>query len=475
MFLPFASIVAKVFFCSLADRHRAYRLLFIIFLFTALLGYGSFGILPFFIDRPSKDRGLELGRWILIGIMCSVATISMGVISSLSDAFAVNSAKKNKTNYGFIRVWGTLGWGASSLLLGFINETDKLPFLVPGLIMTIAFISLELVINISWRSKSDFELDMSASDVGLEDVVSAVTQNNQRADASTVTIADCKVCAQDYGTIDENDRANVIDATSFKTEVTSTKEVSDLKIQWILFKEVAKRRPSLFRYMTLFVISGALISLQWSYLFLYLKNIYSSNFTFISSLSMVGQSLCGELPFFILSKIIIKRCGRNVTLSISIISIGIRYLMYQYLLPNASMYFILLTESLAGPGFGLFYVVMTGVGLDYSDCEGVIVKIINDGIVDNSPAEIQRLRQALRATMQSLMSACYEGFGVGIGSVVGGVVIDQYGFRILWLYSSSIAIILGLTNLVIEFCFSASFADREARPTSRPTRDQLQI
>lgn len=438
MVLPFVTILAKVFFCSLADRHRAYRTFFICFLVSSLIGFGSFAVLPFFIKPRPKELGLNLTAWILICIMTSASTISMSVISCLSDAFAMNSSRKNNSSYGWIRLWGTLGWGVSSILLMFINNIKSLPMLVPGLILTIILLVLNLLAQSTWPYKEDFKLDKSASD--YED-----------ADAQTGSDYQQTTAGSGYG-------STALDARSFYeggdnvvvNRSKQTLEVSSIKVQWLLFKEVARRRKSLFRYMALFTISGILISLQWSYFFPYLKKLYQDDFTFISALSMVGQSFIGELPFFIISKYFIKLLGRSNTLSLSFIAIGMRYLLYEYLLPKSSMYFVLLTESLQGPCFGLFYVVMTEVGLDYSDCEGAIVKIVREGVVGEKPEEVQKLRQALRATMQSLMSACYEGLGVGTGSIIGGLVIDYYGFSSLWFWSAHVAILLGVLNFMFD-------------------------
>ena len=356
--------------------------------------------------------------------MTSVATLSMSVISCLSDAFAMNSSKRHNTSYGSIRLWGTLGWGATSFILAFINQTDKLPLLVPGLILTIGLLSLDILFAIFWPYRDDFKLDRSSSDIDQE---------------TYGTTSEIETSVQELSVQTNNNK-----------QQEQHRDISNVSIQWLLFKEVATRRKSLYRYMCLFIISGALISLQWSYFFLFLKNIYSNDFSYISGLSMVAQSMIGELPFFILSSYIVKKLGRMHTLSISIISIGLRYLLYRYLLPNASMYFVLLTESFQGPNFGLFYVVMTEVGLDYSTCEDAIASAVDKGLIANNPNEIKKLRQSLRATMQSLMGACYEGLGLGVGSLIGGLVIDNYGFDNLWFYSAIIAIALGLVNFLVE-------------------------
>lgn len=469
MILPFVTILAKVFFCSLADRHRAYRSFFVWFLISALVGFGSYAVLPIFIEPQPKNQGLNLVTWILICIITSISTISMGVISCLSDAFAMNSAKKRNSSYGFIRVWGTIGWGVSSLVLAYINVTDKFPLLVPGLIMTSVLLATDVIVAVCWPKDEEFKLDKSASDIDLQDVVLALSQEPVTAQVvEKDRIRPSNVHCASYGTNTIEQFSSTVETNenlAVGTRPEIRQNISDVKLQWLLFKEVAGRRVSLFRYLILFTISGALISVQWSYFFLYLNKIYPSNFTFISSISMVGQSFLGELPFFVISKVVVNSLGRSHTLSLSIVTIGMRYLLYQYLLPNASMYFVLVTEAFQGPNFGLFYVVMTDVGLDYSDCEEAIVNIVERGIIDNDVKQIQKLRLALRATMQSVMSACYEGLGLGVGSIAGGLIIDYYGFDQLWTCASIVAIVFGLVNFVIEVSGVPILVDKKPNVT----------
>jgi MFS family permease len=434
--LPFITIGTKLVFCSLADRYQVHRLFFVIFLTTALIGYGSFAVLPFFITKPAESEGLKHGTFALICCMTSVGTISMSVISCLSDAFAINSAKRYRTSYGMIRLWGTIGWGVAALTLSVINETDTLPFLVPGLILTIVLLLTDIMAAIFWRVEDDFKLERNVSDIGIDALESVVTSDSE--------------------SISKNDSAGNKQNGSYGTTQVSTTtndnrhiDITSVHMQWILFKQVASRRKSIFHYMVLFTISGSLITLQWSYFFLYIEKIFTKDFSYISGLSMFSSSMLGELPFFLFSQYIIKSLGRSHTLSVSIASIGLRYLLYEYMLPKF-MYTILLTEIFQGPNFALFYVVMTEVALDYSNCDDAISSIVDAGIVPNDPAQIQKLQVQLKATMQSIMGSCYEGLGVGLGSLLGGFFIDYYGYDSLWFYASFTAISLGLTNLIID-------------------------
>lgn len=479
MWLPFMSMVAKPLFCSLADHYQAYRTFFIMFLGLALFGWGSFGVLPFFIETPLEQQdGLNVQNWIIICIMTFAAYLSMSVLCCLSDAFAVNQAKKTGTSYGKIRVWGTIGWGVSAILVAYLNDIKQLPELVPGLLLTIFCLVLDFIIVVLWRDRSSFELDKPIADIDEADDCPSPTSkslaiphtnknNNDKTDSRPsiidVSMKDVTLFAshdnsqlnqQDYpahllmannkdlscdsikvisssssplpnnmsngqtitsvyGTINNNDYINQKNQSANNNSQQMTGQVNEKKIittrlQLLMLYMVINKRRSLIRFMILFTLAGLLMSMQWVYFFLYLEEIYKDNFTYISSLSMVGQSLLGELPFFIISQKIIDLIGRSNALSFSIATIAIRYLLYIYLLPYSSMYFVILVEALQGPSFGLFYVVMTDIGMDYSNCDDVILKLVDLHHIENNDQDIQTSRRALKATMQGLVSACFE-------------------------------------------------------------------
>lgn len=455
MLLPFVSILVKPFFCSIADRNRSHRKFFLFFLITALIGYGSFGILPFFLSPVTEKDGLIVSRWIIICIMTTTATLSMAVLTCLSDAFAVNSARANVgSTYGGIRVWGTIGWAISSLIIAFLNQNEYLPFLVPGLLLTIYAISFDIIINFLWLNKEDYDLKQSESGQNTDDIVNKINRIEVEGREESSLNQSYKIDANQSLASDESVNYGSTYARPIKISkeiVEFEPRISNIQLQFMLFNYVAKHRPSLFRYLVLFTISGALAALQWSYFFVYLEKIFNEKeFPFFSGLSMIGQSLLGELPFFILAQPLINFIGRTHALSISIATVGARYLMYAYILPTSGGYFVLVTEMFQGPNFGLFYVVLTSVGLDYSDCDDAILEIVQKKLVKNNPAEIEKLRNSLRSLMMAMASASYEGLGVGIGSLIGGFVIDFYSFEKLWLCSSVLAIVLGLLNSLID-------------------------
>lgn len=441
--LTFASVFIKPFFCSLADRKRSHRDLFIIFLAISFISFGSFGILPLFMTELVGEQ-LHLGRWILVGIMLALAQFSMAIITCLSDTFAVNYAQRHKSSYGLIRVWGTVGWGLSALIITFANQSTALPYLVPGLFLTIITLLIDLVLCQSWPNKQDFVIDESCSGQTTEELV---RQINTGAIASNELKESTHQDNQDRSI--EMPRRIQYDAIDTQPQATDQDEIG-FKIQFYLFKSVAILRPSIFRYIFLYVLVGALSVLQWHYSFSYFTRLYGeTDANYFSAISMMSQAVCGELPFFILAQPIINIVGSSHALSLAVISIGFRYLMYVYVLPYSG-YFTLAAELFQGPSFGLFYVVMTTISFDYSDCDDAIISIINKRLVQNDNEKIDKLRHSLRSLMIAIASASYEGLGAGIGAMIGGFVIETYDYPKLWLSAAILAIVSGVLNSAID-------------------------
>lgn len=306
--------------------------------------------------------------------------------------------------------------------------------------MTIVLLLIDLLATTFWPHKDDFQLERPPN-AATGQVAVPVESKTSLTDASSAMLL---TDVQEKQSLDIGCccNGNLEDTT---TKQTALYEPSSFKVQWRLFREVASRRRSIFVYLTLFVLSGAIMSQQWLYFILYLQEIHRADFAFVSSFALMCNAIA-ELPFFALAGPIINTLGRYQTLALSFVSIGARYLLYMYLLPNSSVYLVIISESFQGPCFSLFYVVMTEVANDYSQCEAAIEKVMDEGLVSNNPDNVDKLRQALRATMQSIVSSCYEGLGLGIGSIAGGLIIHYYGFANLWFFSALVGLLVGLSS-----------------------------
>jgi hypothetical protein len=85
-----------------------------------------------------------------------------------------------------------------------------------------------------------------------------------------------------------------------------------------------------------------------------------------------------------------------------------------------------------------------------------ISAIVDSNIVEVENTHIKRCdepepsKPMTHATMQAIMSGCYEGLGLGIGSLMGGLAIDKIGIFHTWRYAAFFALGTMLCNVVIE-------------------------
>lgn len=235
-------------------------------------------------------------------------------------------------------------------------------------------------------------------------------------------------------------------------EPNQSANCASFRLQLVMLGFILKRRRSLVRFLILFIISGFFMSMHWNYFFLFLEDLHGNNFEIVSAFSMICQSIIGELPFFILSRKVIDFFGRSHTLSVVFISMGLRFLLYAFLLPTGSAYLVIVADCLQGPNYGLFYVVMTEVGLEFSYCDDETVEMLGKrgDLNVNDKRQVDSVRLLLKSTIQSVAFACYEGIGLGLGSIVGGFILVNYSFKILWSSMAATALLVGITNSVIE-------------------------
>ena len=171
-----------------------------------------------------------------------------------------------------------------------------------------------------------------------------------------------------------------------------------------------------------------------------------------------------------------QKIGFDHSLSVTFLSIAIRYLSYGFLIKKGHAYYVLIVELTQGPCFGLFYVVMTAIAQTYSvkttallhaqpskedashdqatnatESPSKVVFDVPDLVVNNCPPATKGMdpRERTYATMQGIMSAVYEGAGLGIGALIAGVCIDRMGSESAWILAGFISLAVCTSNLLL--------------------------
>lgn len=112
------------------------------------------------LNQTSSDPQRELSfSWLYFVSSCSVVgSVSMTINIILADSFSANMALKGHKSLGIIRLWGSIGWVSSCIVLSYINTIESVPFLVPALLMFSTVASLNILLVAFWPDKRPFEI-----------------------------------------------------------------------------------------------------------------------------------------------------------------------------------------------------------------------------------------------------------------------------------------------------------------------------
>ncbi|XP_041483567.1 major facilitator superfamily domain-containing protein 6-like isoform X2 [Lytechinus variegatus] len=185
--------------------------------------------------------------------------------------------------------------------------------------------------------------------------------------------------------------------------------------------------PKVIVFFCVMFTIGVMMSFVKTYLFLFIAEINGDE-------TVMGLSLTvccvAEVPFMMFASLFIDKLGHRSVLGIALAGYVVRFICYS-LLQNP--WSVLPIELLHGITFGS----MWPAAVSY--------------IHQNSPPD-------LASTLQSLTQSITNGFGQGVGILIGGVIYDNFGARILFGGSA----ILSLVTLVLYFVVSL-ILDRQER------------
>lgn len=453
--LPFVALIAKPVICSIADKYAAHHHCLLFFITTTIIGYGSLAIYPFFPEIIAHKTLI----WVLFCIGALVGNTSMCIVNSIGDSMAVNSCQRNNVTYGSYRLWGPVGFGIFGAIWGIANQALSMPKYTPGILTMVTILVVNILLLAFWYDRAEFQVvDFSgpptitatpATSTTSQDIAETRPLRSQKPPESGDTVgANTGVAGGDDNNIGINR-----DTQQDSHQGDHPSKLSRFQLLVCLSRE----HISIFGYLFIFTFCGAMTGIHWQFFFRYLEQMSqqdNQSFTLITTLALPVQALGGELLFFMLASSILRRLGASLTLVICLMSFASRYLLYAYLIPNVSVYWVLLVELLQGPAFGLMYCVLTHQANYYSDKIDAIVEKHSD------PSDLT-LKNSLHATLQGVLGAAFEGLGLGLGAIVGGRSYDVTPI-LMWKIAGFSALAVASLSLI------CTLASRIARNLSRP-------
>lgn len=519
MILPFLAVFTKPFFCALADRHRRYRLYFILALLFTLIGFGSYTFLPFF---PEFIANHGRAAWYMLVVFTVIGYIAYGVVWSLGDAYAANVSHKTGESFGLIRLWGTIGWGVAGAVVGSVSPYVQLPEMVLGFIIFIITHVFEIILLCWWPRNEDFEMGDAIPSHGPESLALPAPQPDDYDDGSTFnkfatmtekspagTLTARSLASHPSPTIDDNIVLALSQLKSGELSITRTpsnslaivtkvklanenetqkqkmdaldktigdlvertkraplKQVADLEadkrerdrqrisqLQMTIFKMVAMKHKSLIKYLIIFVLLGTVYNIHWSYFFLHLDQLAAEgkggDFSTLVGMCLVAQAV-GETFCFAIAPWVVSKLGRDGAISLNAIAYAVRYFGNGLGIPMVSPYVAVLTESLQGINYGIFYYLITDTALHYALLVDEIIPDLQSRELIEKDTDLNLVRTSLRATMQGVFSGAFDGLGFGLGSMIAGLVLESHAYEELWCYTGAAAFVIFLSHAIYE-------------------------
>lgn len=311
-----------------------------------------------------------------------IAWIGQAVVVSVSDAICFELLADKPNKYGIQRSFGSLGWGVFSIIAGLVMD---------------AMSSGEAEKNytgVFYMSLAILVLDLL--------VASRLNYDQKKMSASIL------------------------------------RDVTRL---------LANIRIFIFMLWCIFV--GLCTGLIWNFLFWLLEELAGDNKEWMKTLEglvMAIQCLGGELPFFFLSGWICKKLGHVHSMTLILLVIGIRYILYSIL---TNPWWVLPIELLNGITFGLFYACMASYA----------------SIV--APP-------GTSTTVQGLVGAAFEGIGVSIGSFLGGYFHDKYSASITFRIFGIASLIACLLHALVQYIVMRRSSNKDFRQYSS-SRENFEI
>ncbi|XP_067134699.1 major facilitator superfamily domain-containing protein 6-like isoform X2 [Centruroides vittatus] len=208
----------------------------------------------------------------------------------------------------------------------------------------------------------------------------------------------------------------IVSFTDIKKEKTSKNIFDDVR------KIFVKLHPFIF-IIAVFLI-GAINGMLWNYAFWYFEQL-GANKIFMGITSAVNV-MFADVPFMFVSGWIIKRIGRDNSISMAFVSSSVWFFTASCMY---NPWWILIANLLQGPAYGLFQAVMSSYG-----------KLV-------APPGTE-------ATMQTILGATFHGLGIGTGSLLGGFGFDNFGGRMTYRFVGYFTLITAVVYKCITLFIS---------------------
>lgn len=423
--------------CARADRYQNHKKLLKMSLLLNSVSYIPLVVLPFLMYRE-EFIGILTPRvcfWIFV-ISHIFGSLAFCGVRSLGDSLAVNYAKRIGSSFSAYRKWGSISFGTAGFLLGYINQNWIVPDYVPSIFANV--VSLFLLMVLVQHSSDDYFLMVVDSDC-----IEPSHMNQHQANVEAELSANAAKAKLGYiitpplgtdlkhpnrrGLPEIQPRDRYSDSEGNHKRVTISQQVRILRV----LVEYDIRIPL---FLSLLFLGGLVGYAPPNFVYTYMGQVSDEkgiDAAYLSGLTMICYCVV-ETLFYEIINALKNRLSHSIRLQITLASLSFHYLFYAFALKHLSPYFFLV-ECLHGVEYSIS--LSSGVELGYqfaNEVTYILPELVRRGIISEND-DPEMVRKSLLATMNSIFTLTYEGFGTILGTFIYGMIIDAYSFETAWL------------------------------------------
>ncbi|CEP10216.1 hypothetical protein [Parasitella parasitica] len=461
---PFISAIACPLWAAIADKTKTHSYIMCIVHTLATIAIVSvMGISV--VVQPVVDEVDRNKLTIALVTITSVCFAFFGVpVLPLVDGGVLKILGRNKDQYGRQRMFGSISFGVASSLVGFITDwtNDMNAIFYIYAFSSICFILVcgntqfkseriedEQHRSYLVRTRSSNSIATTANTHNTKHTLSTykapaasvassstststtsnVNNNNNRHKMKQMQVDPYDEVGIDLDSsqIRQNEiqrliqfatESSIIEAVNLSNPPSHRRNVRPSLNQPTTLIQLLKK-PDVSLFFLTMMLMGASLNMVVSFLFIYLKQDLGASSSQVGLTGLIGSST--ELVFFFYSKDLIRLFGIKSLIILGHILTIIRVFAYT-----------IIPKGPTGANIALGLHLLNGVAFSALWGAGVVQA---DELAPPS----------LQATSQGILAAMYAGIGAGLGSLVGGVIYEQYGCNAMF-YT---VIALTLTSLEI--------------------------
>lgn len=239
--------------------------------------------------------------WSLFCVLMLFASVFTGVLTSITDSLVMKVAETNNSNFGQMRVWGTIGWGLVSYAVGHLNKLENkyVPLYTPGILLFVVLQLIDLVLMLSHLKRlreacKNSELKRERRLTLQETIEQSINQSmNQHANQAN---SEFSIRSANHS-IEQSNASK--EQLSRKADEEKSNHVHKKQIMKFVFL-TCRAHPMLIKYIFICVIVGLCTALNWNYLPLFLGELQAKDTNLVGLTSFV-QCFGSEMPFMYFS------------------------------------------------------------------------------------------------------------------------------------------------------------------------------